>query len=105
MPAKLLSDNRRHVVIRPLVYVTEDEARVYTRENRLPVIGCCCHVCGHLSLECQRLKWLLIDFETEHPGVKNSMLKALGNIAPRHLLDARLNPTAELPSQVAEFVS
>ena len=42
MPAKLLSDDRRHVVIRPLVYVTEDEARAYTRESKLPVIGCCC---------------------------------------------------------------
>ena len=92
MPAKLVSDDRRHVVIRPLVYVSEDEARVYTRESELPVIGCCCPVCGDLSLKRQRLKRLLLDFESEHPGVKQSMLKALGNVAPRHLLDTRLNP-------------
>ena len=39
---------------------------------------------------------LLMELEGEHPGVKQSMLKALGNVAPRHLLDTRLNPPAEL---------
>lgn len=102
MPAKLISDDQRHVVIRPLVYVAEDEARAYTRENELPVIGCCCPVCGDLSLKRQRLKRLLLDFETEHPGVKSSMLKALGNVAPRHLLDLRLNPTGELRAKLAD---
>jgi hypothetical protein len=38
----------------------------------------------------------VMDLETEHPGVKQSMLKALSNVAPRHLLDTRLNPPAEL---------
>ena len=101
MPAKLVSDDGRHVVIRPLVYVSEDEARVYTRESELPVIGCCCPVCGDLSLKRQRLKRLLLDFESEHPGVKHSMLKALGNVAPRHLLDTRLNPPEDLRAQVS----
>ena len=101
MPAKLLSDANSHVVIRPLVYVGEEEARAYARESELPVIGCCCPVCGDLSLKRQRLKRLLLDFETEHPGVKNSMLKALGNVAPRHLLDTRLNPADELRVRVA----
>lgn len=105
MPAKLLSDDRRHVVIRPLVYVTEDEARAYTRESGLPVIGCCCPVCGDLSLKRQRLKRLLLDFEAEHPGVKHSMLTALGNVAPRHLLDARLNPAEAIRAPAAEAVS
>jgi tRNA 2-thiocytidine biosynthesis protein TtcA len=74
MPAKLVSDDQRHVVIRPLVYVFEDEARVYTRQCELPVIGCCCPVCGDLSLKRQRLQRLLLDFEREHPGVKNTSL-------------------------------
>ena len=96
MPARLVSDDRRHVVIRPLVYVTEDEARAYTRECKLEVIGCCCPVCGDLSLKRQRVKRWLLDLEREHAGVKSSMLKALGNVAPRHLLDTRLNPPGEL---------
>ena len=96
MPAKLVSDDGAHVVIRPLVYVGEDEARSYTKECGLPIIGCCCPACGNLGLQRQRAKRLLIDLETAHPGVKQSMLKALANVSPRHLLDPRLNPPAEL---------
>ena len=96
MPARLVSDDGRHVVIRPLVYVTEDEARAYTRECGLEIIGCCCPVCGDLSLKRQRVKRWLLELESEHPGVKASMLKALGNVAPRHLLDTRLNPIGDL---------
>jgi tRNA 2-thiocytidine biosynthesis protein TtcA len=105
MPAKLLSDNSRHVVIRPLVYVGEDEARAYAKECELPIIGCCCPACGDLGLQRQRIKKMLMDLEGEHPGVKISMLKALSNVAPRHLLDTRLNPPGELRARVAESLS
>ena len=95
MPARLVSDSRKHIVIRPLVYVTEAEARAYTQECALPVIGCCCPACGDLSLKRQRIKRLIAEFEIEHPDVKNSMINALGNVMPGHLLDTRLNPIAE----------
>ncbi|MBI4263732.1 MAG: tRNA 2-thiocytidine(32) synthetase TtcA [Acidobacteria bacterium] len=101
MPARLVSDNGEHVVIRPLVYVAEDEARVYTKQVGLPIIGCCCPACGDLSLQRQRVKRLILDLEREHPGVKQSMLKALGNVMPRHLLDTRLNPSGELRDSIA----
>jgi tRNA 2-thiocytidine biosynthesis protein TtcA len=101
MPARLVSDSGDHVVIRPLVYVTEDEARLYTKESGLPIIGCCCPACGDLSLQRQRVKRLILDLEREHSGVKNSMLKALGNVMPRHLLDLRLNPSGELRDSAA----
>jgi tRNA 2-thiocytidine biosynthesis protein TtcA len=94
MPARLVSDNGQHVVIRPLVYVSEEEARLYTKECGLPVIGCCCPACGDLSLQRQQIKRMLMQMEREHPGVKASLLKALGNVMPRHLLDARLAPVA-----------
>src|SRR6266508_2933110 len=100
MPAKLVSDDGAHIVIRPLVYVGEDEARQYTKQCELPIIGCCCPACGDLSLQRQRAKRLIADLETEHPGVKQSMLKALANVAPRHLLDNRLNPPAALRARV-----
>jgi tRNA 2-thiocytidine biosynthesis protein TtcA len=96
MPAKLVSDDGAHVVIRPLVYVGEDEARAYTKESGLPIIGCCCPACGDLGLQRQRAKRLLVELELEHPGVKSSLLKALSNVAPRHLLDTRLNPPGDL---------
>jgi tRNA 2-thiocytidine biosynthesis protein TtcA len=101
MPARLVSDNGEHIVIRPFVYVTEDEARLYCKERELPIIGCCCPACGDLSLQRQRIKRLILDLEREHSGVKQSMLKAMSNVMPRHLLDLRLNPSGELRDSVA----
>src|SRR6267154_1262740 len=104
MPAKLVSNDGAHVVIRPLVYVGEEEARAYAKESGLPIIGCCCPACGDLGLQRQRAKRLLMELEAEHPGVKQSMLKALGNVAPRHLLDMRLNPPADLRATIGATV-
>jgi tRNA 2-thiocytidine biosynthesis protein TtcA len=101
MPARLTSDNGKYVVIRPLVYVTEAEARAYTAENNLPVIGCCCPACGDLSLKRQRLKRMIAEMELEHPEIKNSMIKAIGNVQPRHLLDTRLHPVAQAAAALA----
>ena len=101
MPPKLVSDDGEHVVIRPLVYAGEEEARQYAKECELPIIGCCCPACGDLGLQRQRAKRLIMELEIEHPGVKQSMLKALANVAPRHLLDTRLNPPAELRARAA----
>jgi|SRR5262245_9866338 len=90
MPARLVSDNGRHVVIRPLAYVLESEARMYAKASNLPVIGCCCPACGDLSLQRQRMKRLVAQLEVEHPEIKSSILKALGNVQTRHLLDRRV---------------
>ena len=105
MPARLVSDNRAHVVIRPLVLVTEAEARAYARENDLPVISCCCPACGDLSMQRQRVKRMILELEREHPSVKASMLKALTNVMPRHLLDRRLNPVRALEGQIASEIA
>jgi tRNA 2-thiocytidine biosynthesis protein TtcA len=96
MPARLVSDNGKHVVVRPLVGVTESEARSYAKEQQLPIVSCCCPACGDLGLQRQRVKRLIAELEVEHPEVRNSMIRALGNVAPRHLLDRRLNPLPEL---------
>jgi tRNA 2-thiocytidine biosynthesis protein TtcA len=96
MPARLVSDTGDHVVIRPLAYVLESEARAYAREAGLPIIGCCCPACGDLSLQRQRVKRLIAQLEVEHPEVRNSMLRALGNVNPGHLLDRRLLPGSGL---------
>jgi tRNA 2-thiocytidine biosynthesis protein TtcA len=101
MPARLVSDNGEHVVVRPLVGVTEAEARQYAKECSLPIIGCCCPACGDLSLQRQRIKRLIAELEVEHPEVKSSMIKALANVAPRHLLDRRLNPLPDLRDAAA----
>ena len=101
MPARLVSDNREHIVIRPLVYVTEAEARAYTQEAGLPVIGCCCPACGDLSLKRQRIKRLIADLEVEHPEIKHSMIKALSHVVPSHLLDRRLQPVVDTAATLA----
>jgi tRNA 2-thiocytidine biosynthesis protein TtcA len=93
MPARLVSD-KGQVVIRPLVYVTEAEARAYAQESELPIIGCCCPACGDLSLKRQRIKRLIAELELEHPDVKQSMITALGHVVPSHLLDRQLASTA-----------
>ena len=107
MPARLVSDNQKHIVIRPLVYVTEADARAYTQESALPVIGCCCPACGDLSLQRQRTKRLIMDLEREHPHVKASMMKAMSNVKPRHLLDRRLADhapaSADAPADEVKF--
>jgi tRNA 2-thiocytidine biosynthesis protein TtcA len=103
MPARLVSDSGKHIVIRPLAYVTEAEARAYTQESGLPVIGCCCPACGDLSLKRQRVKRLIAELEVEHPEIKNSMITALGNVVPSHLLDSRLQPTRELAHTLANI--
>jgi len=86
MPARLVSDNGKYVVIRPLAYVLESEARQYAKASNLPIIGCCCPACGDLSLQRQRMKKLIAQLEVEHPEIKNSILRALGNVQTRHLL-------------------
>jgi tRNA 2-thiocytidine biosynthesis protein TtcA len=96
MPARLVSDSERHVVIRPLVYVSEQEALDYALACELPIVGCCCPACGDLGLQRQRLKRLIGDLDREHPGIKASMLKAIQNVHPRHLLDRRLTPLSDL---------
>ncbi len=89
MPARLVSD-AGHVVIRPLVYVREAEAAAYARERGLPVVNCCCSACGDFSLKRRRIKRLLLDLERENPAVKNSMVRAVGNVVASHLLDVGL---------------
>jgi tRNA 2-thiocytidine biosynthesis protein TtcA len=99
MPARLVSDNGKYIVIRPLVYVLESEARQYARESELPIIGCCCPACGDMSLQRQRMKKLVAQLEVEHPEIRNSIIRSLGNVHLRHL-PVREKPTTARLSDV-----
>ena len=103
MPARLTSDNGAHTVIRPLLFASEADVSAYARACGLPIVGCRCRACGDLSLERQRAKRLLLDLEASHPGVKRSMLRAIRNVTPSHLLDARLNPPPAPPGGAASL--
>lgn len=97
MSPKLLADNGRHTVIRPLVYVTESDIIEFARRNAFPIICCACPVCGQADQQRKRMKRLVRDLEQEIPYLKRSMLHAMGNVQPRHLLDAQLSkrPSAD----------
>ena len=56
----------------------------------------------HLGLQRQRVKRLIAELEVEHPDIKRSMIRAIGNVASRHLLDRRLHPLPESSDFVAQ---
>ena len=90
MSPKLLADNGRHTVIRPLVYVEEADIIEFSRRAEFPLISCGCPVEGEEDQKRQRMKALVRELSAENPYLRRSMLGALGNVHPRHLLDPNL---------------
>lgn len=94
MAPKLNADDGKNVVIRPLVYVREDEIIQYTKDIGFPIVCCQCPLmCGediHADHKRRKIKMLLKDLETEIPEIKNSLLASLTNVKPSHLLDRNL---------------
>jgi len=98
MPPKLLSDDGRHIVIRPLAYVPEREIERYARARRFPIIPCT--LCGsQKNLERERIGQMLRDWEATSPGRLESIFSAMQNVAPSQLLDAGLFDFARLDAQ------
>lgn len=90
MSPKLLADNQRHTVIRPLVYVEESDIIKLARQNAFPIIDCGCPVMGQVDQKRQRMKRLLGELQRENRYLKRSMIRALSNVRPRHLLDREM---------------
>jgi tRNA 2-thiocytidine biosynthesis protein TtcA len=86
MPPKLLSEDARHVVIRPLAYVPEREIERYARARNFPVIPC--RLCGSQdNLQRVAIKKMLADWEREFPGRTETIFSAMRNVATSHLAD------------------
>jgi tRNA 2-thiocytidine biosynthesis protein TtcA len=86
MPPKLLSEDARHVVIRPLAYVPEREIERYARARSFPVIPC--RLCGSQdNLQRVAVKKMLADWEREFPGRTETIFSAMRNVATSHLAD------------------
>lgn len=101
MPPKLQSDDGTNVVIRPLAYVAESEIVRYAEAKGFPIIPC--NLCGSQeNLQRKVVGEMLENWEREHPGRLNNMLRALTRVTPSHLLDRDLYDFASLSSTPAE---
>jgi tRNA 2-thiocytidine biosynthesis protein TtcA len=95
MPAKLRSDDGRHVVIRPLAYVAEADLAAYAEARRFPLIPCT--LCGSQdNLQRKVIGEMLRDWEKRHPGRIESILRAMTDVRASHLLDRKLFDFASL---------
>ena len=89
MPPKLLSDNGKHVVIRPLAYVREDDIAQYAEAKAFPIIPC--NLCGSQeNLQRKQVKKMMDAWERESPGRIETIARALGDIRPAQLSDPKL---------------
>ena len=89
MPAKLASDDGRHVVIRPLAYVAEADLAAYAEAKRFPIIPCT--LCGSQdNLQRKQIGEMLREWERRHPGRIESIMRAMSEVRPSHLLDRKL---------------
>ena len=102
MPAKLVSDDGRNVVIRPLAYVAESDLAAWAEHRGFPIIPC--SLCGSQDhLQRVQVKQLLHDMERQYPGRIDNMFRAMGHVVPSHLLDRNLYPFTTLqPTGVAD---
>jgi tRNA 2-thiocytidine biosynthesis protein TtcA len=100
MPPRLVSDDGRHIVIRPLIGCAESDLAELAVARAFPILPC--NLCGSQT-EAQRkqMKALIANLETKHPTVRASMAAALGNVVPSHLMDPRLTTARSAEQQAA----
>ncbi|PQO95670.1 tRNA 2-thiocytidine(32) synthetase TtcA [Massilia phosphatilytica] len=86
MPAKLVSDDGKHMVIRPLAYVKEADTERYAEVKQFPIIPC--DLCGSQeNLQRKQIKAMLRDWEKKHPGRVENIFSSLSTVVPSHLMD------------------
>jgi tRNA 2-thiocytidine biosynthesis protein TtcA len=99
MPAKLRSDDGRHIVIRPLAYVAEEDLAAYAEAKAFPIIPCT--LCGsQVNLQRQVVGRMMREWEQQFPGRIESIRRALTDIRPSQLLDRKLFDFAGLRPDV-----
>ena len=101
MPPKLLSDDGRHVVIRPLAYCRESDITRFAEARNYPIIPC--NLCGsQQNLQRQNIKSMLSAWEKQFPGRMDTIARAINNVKPSHLGDRALFDFASLARQPEE---
>jgi tRNA 2-thiocytidine biosynthesis protein TtcA len=100
MPPKLLSDDKRNVLIRPLAYCKEKEIARYAELSEFPIIPC--NLCGSQdNMQRQVIKAMLQEWDKSHPGRVESIFRSIGNVSLSQLADARNFPFAELKAEIS----
>lgn len=95
MPAKLMSDDGKHMVIRPLAYVKEEDTERYAEVKGFPIIPC--DLCGSQeNLQRKQIKAMMRDWEKKFPGRVESIFSSLSTVVPSHLMDRDLFGFADL---------
>ena len=95
MPPKLVSDDGKHVVIRPLAYAKEEDLEAYALEKAFPIIPC--DLCGsQATLQRKQIKAMLQEWEKRHPGRVESIFRSLAKIRPTHLMDGNFYNFADV---------
>ncbi|HVQ62428.1 MAG TPA: tRNA 2-thiocytidine(32) synthetase TtcA [Burkholderiales bacterium] len=98
MPPKLVSDDGKHVVIRPLAYVCEQDLIEFSKIKSFPIIPCT--LCGSQeNLERKKVGEMLSEWQRRHPGRVESIVRALSDVTASHLLDRKLFDFAALQSE------
>lgn len=100
MTPLLLADDGRNVVIRPLMYVSEEDIVHYASKAGFPVTCCACPACGDPDQKRVQIKRMLTELEEAHPGIKASLLAALSHVDARHLpatFSGNPNPATCIP--------
>jgi tRNA 2-thiocytidine biosynthesis protein TtcA len=86
MPPKLVSDDGRHIVIRPLAYVEEKDLETYAQWREFPIIPC--NLCGSQeNMKRREIKQLMREWEKRFPGRVDNIFAALSRVTPSHLMD------------------
>ncbi|MGZ5200238.1 MAG: tRNA 2-thiocytidine(32) synthetase TtcA [Telluria sp.] len=95
MPAKLVSDDGKHMVIRPMAYVKEADTERYAEVKGFPIIPC--DLCGSQeNLQRKQIKGLMREWEKKHPGRVENIFSSLSTVVPSHLMDRSLFGFADL---------
>jgi len=98
MPPKLLSDDKRNVVIRPLAYCKETEIELYAQLMDFPIIPC--NLCGSQdNMQRQNIKAMLQGWDNEHPGRIETIFRSIANVSPSQLADLNLFSFKDLTKQ------
>ncbi|NCX48010.1 MAG: tRNA 2-thiocytidine(32) synthetase TtcA [Gammaproteobacteria bacterium] len=91
MPPKLVSDDGRYVVIRPLAYCKESDLAQFAEDQSYPIIPC--NLCGSQpNLKRAEIKAMIADWEKRYPGRVENLFRGLQNVVPSHLMDTELHP-------------